>query len=812
MSPSDDRRPTTDGWFLARLSARVRVAVAGIPKPLRGDYVMGLNRIIAGSLMLLTSSLAGPALPFDRWALPIVGWTGCGLLLFMQMRVLPSATGLRRGVGILLDVSGASIMLAAGGESTSFVYVIYLWVIIGNGFRFGPRYIFGASLASIAGFSMAATISPFWHANRGLSFGLLAGIIVLPAYSFALIRQVAEARRQAERADQAKSLFLASVSHELRTPLNAIIGTAELLARTPLTEDQAGMVATINSAADGQLSLVADVLEFSRIDAGHGRTEAATFRLPDMLSGVRAIASVQAHRKGLLVNSYITARTPLALVGDERHLREVLVNLCDNATKFTAKGSVTIAADGETLPDGRVALRLEVADTGIGIAASATRHIFELFTQADDNIAGSFGGTGLGLALCERRVRLMGGTIGVESTQGAGAIFSVCVELAAAEEALGPPPGAEIVAVPSGSPLAARVASRAEKLAATGGSLRPPRIAFVESGGTDPPPPGADACVEVLAHPAAGLPGRAVRERFATSVSEGCGADELARALRIAASFAAKGGSLPAAPAIQPARFAGLRVLVADDNAINRTIVSRMLEGASMHPLVAHDGEEALALMTVGAVDLALLDVNMPLMDGIEAAELYRIAIPGGGGIPIIALTADATPQTRERCLRAGMAACLVKPVRTADLLEALGRVLPASAAPHIAAPTRAPEPAAPPAVLDLHTLADLQGLGGAAFVTMLIDEFKRDGGAIMAQLAEACREHDVRLFRTRAHSLCSIAANVGARALRDLCVPWKDMPESALHRDAAMLLAQLQEAWSRTLLALDDHILHLPK
>jgi len=806
-------------------AALLAAIVGEIPKPLRGDYVMVFNRFAAGCLMLAACWVLGPALPFHTWGLPIAGWTACGLLLLMQMRILPGATALRRSVAIGLDVAGVSIMLAAGGEATSFIYVVYLWVIIGNGFRFGSRYIFAASLASTAGFAVVIALSPFWRGHLGLSLGLMAGILVLPAYSFALIRQVAEARLQAERADQAKSLFLASVSHELRTPLNAIIGTAELLAETPLNADQAEMVATIANAADGQLSLVRDVLEFSRIDAGHGRAEQTIFHVAELFSVVRAIVAVEARRKGLLINTYITARTPLALIGDERHLREVLLNLCDNAIKFTRSGSVTIAADGSPLADGSVSLRLEVADTGIGIAASATQRIFELFTQADAGIMGSFGGTGLGLALCERQVRLMGGSIGVDSVLGAGSTFFVCVDLARAPAAeLLPPPDLEIVGAPLATGSAARVAARIAELVAAagdwaaqeapGGGPARRRIALVETGRTARPGAGAGSSIEVMHEPSAGLPGRWVRERFATSVSPDSSTDDLVRALHIASAFSPKGSSPPLAAGQRQGRapgdrnpLAGLRVLVADDNAVNRTIVSRMLEGAGMRPVAARDGEEALALMTEGAVDLALLDVNMPVMDGIEAAEFYRIALPGGGGVPMVALTADGTPQTRERCLRAGMVACLVKPVRTADLLDALGQAMALPASEPTAVEPSWSAAAPPPPALDLHTLADLHELGGAGFVGMLVEEFKRDGAVVMAQLSAACHDRDVRTFRTRAHSLCSIAANVGARALRDLCLPWKDVSESMLDRDASGMMAQLRQEWARTRQALDEHV-----
>jgi two-component system sensor histidine kinase RpfC len=193
-------------------------------------------------------------------------------------------------------------------------------------------------------------------------------------------------------------------------------------------------------------------------------------------------------------------------------------------------------------------------------------------------------------------------------------------------------------------------------------------------------------------------------------------------------------------------------------------------------------------------------------MDGVEAAEFYRIAVPGGSGMPLIALTADATPQTRERCLQAGMVACLVKPVRTADLLDALEQAL-AAGAPEAA---DAAAEADTVQILDLHTLADLQGLGGAGFVELLVQEFLRDGGSVMEQLAASCMDRDLRAFRSLAHSLCSIAANVGASALRDLCVPWKDLSEPVLNRDGPALLASVRKEWSRTQRELQRHVKRL--
>ena len=838
MSSLEDRaahRRAAGSSLFQQMNGRAKRLSASIPPGMAGDYVMALNRLLAGCLMLLATAFLGDALPFSRWGIPILLWEGCGVALLVQLWLAPHQSEVRRLAAIAVDAAGATIILIAGGEATAFIYVVYLWIIIGNGFRFGKLYIFGASLASIMGFSVGILATPFWRAHLGLSFGLLFGIVVLPAYSFALIRQIAEARRLAERADHAKSLFLASISHELRTPLNAIIGTAELLGETPLTADQADMVATIASAADGQLSLVRDVLEYSRIEAGHGRTEAASFDLAELFSVVRAIVTVGAKRKGLLINGYITARTPLRLLGDERHLREVLLNLCENAIKFTDAGSVTIAADGTDDGDGRVRLRIEVADTGIGIAPESRQNIFELFTQANATILDRFGGTGLGLALCERQVRLMGGTIGVESAPGAGSIFWVDVTLARGAEA--PVPAIDMLCVPEAPEWAAALRSRLDLAADAARASRVARscIAFVQEGSDILPRAGADAAIEVTRRPAAGLPGRSHRENFVTSVAAGCCVEELGRAARIATALAVKRGSeaRPPADAGQNAgdppspwaAMAGVRVLVADDNAINRSIVSRMLEGAGLIAIQAPDGEQALALMTGGAVDAALLDVNMPVMDGIEAAQFYSFSAPAVR-IPLAALTADATPETSERCLRAGMASILVKPVRTAELLDAIAAMLPerAGAMPRHSPPLPArletgrpgpgkltlvhpSETADPGTPLDLATLADLHALGGADFVVQLVDEFRVDGAAVLEQLGQACIARDIRRFRSHAHSLCSIAANVGARSLRDLCVPWKDMSEAAMNRDADLLLARVRSEWTVTQAVLAKHV-----
>ncbi len=774
-----------------------------IPAHLQGDAIMGVNRIIAGSLMLLFTLLLPHDASLRQWAGPVLAWLVCGLALMAFLGLLPRFCVLRRSLAILLDVTGTTIMMAAGGQVTAFLYVVYLWIIIGNGFRFGGGYIFAASLASAAGFGVLIAADTFWRDHLSLSLGLMSGLIVLPAYSFALIRQLAHARRQAERADRAKSLFLAGVSHELRTPLNAIIGTAELLQATHLDGAQTEMVATINSAADGQLSLIQDVLEYSRIEVGGARVEVRPFDLVDLLGAVKGLVAVEAQRKGLLINTYIASRTPQHLVGDERHLREVLLNLCGNAIKFTSAGSVTLAADGIDTGDGVVRLRLEVMDTGIGIANDAQEDIFGLFTQADPTILDRYGGTGLGLALCKRQIQLMGGAIGVESTPNKGSTFWVLVELARDAAPRDAPSTSSFVFVSADLDWARFMRQRLAARDDTGSQS--PTVAFVQEGSGAAIPPVAGAAIQVVRGDATGLPTQVIRERFATTVSQHSTAAELHNAVRIAAAQCVTIASSGASPAtgLLSSRRTALRVLVADDNALNRSIVSRMLESAGFSTVFATDGEQALAILTDGDVDVALLDVNMPAMGGIQTAELYGLSILGGTRVPLIALTADATPQTRARCLKAGMQSCLVKPVRTAALIEALEKTVPGWTGDNVVSfkPKAEPSPA-----LDHQVLEDLNVLGGTPFLKHVLETFKLDGSSVLAQIEASLEMNDVIRFRSEAHSLSSIGANVGAKALRDLCTPWKTLPEAALLRDGAMLIAKLHREWERTCRELDRY------
>ena len=540
------------------------------------------------------------------------------------------------------------------------------------------------------------------------------------------------------------------------------------------------MVDTISTAADSELSLVQDVLTFASMEAGQSRLNPTDFDLVATVGQVRALIESSARLKGLTFNTYIAARTPLELHGDERRIREVLLNICSNAVKFTAVGSVTLAVDGQPGQDGAVRLRFEVMDTGIGIEAAAQERIFTMFAQADDSILDRFGGTGLGLALCRRQIELMGGRIGVDSTPGIGSTFWINLDLACPASPAQPAEAAPGTADDGADGMEAADAGRFSTL--PGGRT----IEIVDDRG--------------------GLPPQDVRERFSTSLPARSTPADMRRALRIAAANA---GTQDARPApLLPAgaeRLAGMTVLVADDNAINRTILDRMLTRAGMSVRLAFDGRQALDCLMDGGLDAALLDVNMPVMTGIETAKMYAFANLGERPVPLLALTADATPTTREQCLQAGMKACLLKPIRAADLIAALTVAIP-DGNPSVAAAPVAADAVAPTgdtAPIDVTMLANLEELGGDEFVQTLIREFEQDGGAIVRDMKYACATLDLTMFRNKSHSLASISGNMGAAVISELCLGWQGMPEARFMQLRQAAPDQLDAAWATTMAAL---------
>lgn len=819
----------------------LRRRLAGRPD---GEHEIVLNRLVISTLLLiyLVGSAAYDGEPVGAAFATASVFAIGGWLFFAHMMWRPGASLVRRSLAMVFDLVALSIGMHLGGEVTAILYPAYLWIIFGNGFRFGiPALLAGAGIG-IMGFAAMVATTPYWMEHLRLSYGLLLGLLALPAYAATLIKKLERARLAAEAASKAKSLFLASVSHELRTPLNAVIGMTDLLDQTELDAEQRDMARTAGASGRSLLALIDDLLNFSRLEAGKMPAHVVDFDLADVLASARGMLTAQAHEKRLRLALHVTPRTPFALRGEARHIRDVLVNLIGNAVKFTEAGGVVVGVDMVGGAAAAPRLRFEVSDTGIGIAPDARAKIFESFTQADETILNSHGGTGLGLAICRQLVELHGGRIGVESEPGVGSTFWFELDLEAARNAAAPAIEADVrvaalAATEEGAEaLASRLAAlgyraeaafdlrgalrllagsggrRAVAIDARGGRASAEDIALALRAADDE---GVIEIALIDPNAEAGLPDIEIRHAVA-SVASAPDDAELSAMMRIASAGVvgrAPGVSKPEAAA--PGRR--LSILVAEDNRTNQKVITKVLERAGHEVSIAANGELALDALTERAFDVVLMDVNMPLLDGVECTKLYRFASIGKPRTPILALTADATPEARERCLEAGMDACLTKPIEPEQLLALIAETCGAGAGQALAEAEQAAVEAgavddeivaniarhpnyrpAKRAVVDRNTLAELETLGGEDFLSDLVDEFIGDAAGVLRALHEAVHNREASAFREQAHALRSGAANIGARGMYEICLSYRNADAQDLAANGAEHMRRLEQEFER--------------
>lgn len=794
-----------------------------------------LNRLVMGT----TAGLCAFFFAFD----PVIFAAFVAFLSFNTCLFVMQKQGVWRQeerwfAGIILDVLMAFAVMLRAPEQMAVFYPIILWMILGNGFRYGIKWLFVASVVSTIAFGFVVASTVYWQQNSLLGYSLCLALLIIPAYCSTLIRKISHAKEQAETASRAKSYFLASVSHELRTPLNAIIGYGHHLRQADMPRNQKEMIEASVLAGEHLLHLIEQLIEVAKSGTGNAEVKKSMFSPTSLLTEIRDIMAVRIEEKGLVLRLQAEPLSDRVLDGPGDVLRNILLNLVGNAVKFTEAGTISVHS-GLTEEEGTYKIWFTVADTGIGIADTAIERIFQPFQQADDTVMNRFGGTGLGLAICKQLAEQVNGTVTAHSVIGQGSTFTVEVPVDLAVDArhtvdtkvgetvrilslgdLEPDLLAEAQsldnfvvqhidcrsAVEAIKALAKldlsqfNVALMAENLAREIGADHPIWAIFADA---------EVAPVLVATDLPIDLEDVALRAAFASVLTASPGFDELRSAIRIGCSFA-RHFRLPVPENLPAISITTSRnILVADDNRTNRNVLAAILGSAGHQVTLVTDGDEALEALDQSAFDILLLDINMPRLNGIDACVMWRQIEGSRQHLPIIGVTADATVETEQKCQNAGMDLRLTKPVDARLLLSTIERFCDSDKQARGSSPGSIEDPlsvvvpfkgAAPPMsdAIDLAQIDYLMSIGDAVFVANMIDGFAEDTAQTIEPLRKAVAAGDVHEFRFCTHAFKSSGNNMGARRLAALCGRLEKITEADFAEHRHVYLDKIEQEISR--------------
>jgi two-component system sensor histidine kinase RpfC len=757
------------------------------------------------------------------------------LLLFKQ-----AGSRKRQWVSMIADIGAITYALLYLQEMGFLLFGIYLWVIVGNGIRYGIPSLIVSYLLSLVGFAMVVTLNPFWNSQPFLAVGLMLTLILIPLYLLKLLKQLNNAIKAAREANMAKSRFLAHMSHEMRTPLNGVIGTSDLLTTTPLNGEQFDLVNTLKISAQTLLQLIENVLDFSKIESGKLVSEKIDFDLHQLVRGTLEMFKSQAKLQGLRLEVRFSSDTCFLLKGDTLHLRQIIINLVGNAIKFTDRGSVELRVSTLRQDEQMTRIRFEVIDTGIGIAADAQKNIFESFTQASADISRQYGGSGLGTTISRQLATLMGGDLGLQSEPGVGSVFWFELPFekqTTAKVNLAPRGLGQLRVITLGMKSNEReslgrfldgwaihfhheisIPNFFDRLKQIPSELQKHTIVLCS-----PQNLGMDV-VEFANRVHTIIPSRDVALILVASDLQNMGEKSLLEAgysclLRAPVDktllFNALHGIMTPQPHQGVISFrehyqrnalekTGISILLAEDNGTSRKIISKILEYGGHRVDLAENGEEALDKLENKNYGLIILDMNMPLMGGIDVLKIHRAMSRQKPPTPVIVLTANATTEAMRECEEAGADSYMSKPVDAVTLLDAINRLTAVDSGTDKAEfKDQLQDNAASTAVILVKesTLRHLEllGEGQEDFMPIVIRGFISETEKLLEAMHFAISRKDYQALRELAHTIKGSAGNIGAESLHLVCRDLMQLDLNELSEQAEPLLALAQQRFKAT-------------
>lgn len=743
------------------------------------------------------------------------------LYIFLNFVILsfiiihPILSHYRRLYGMFLDVIFISYAMAATGEIGSPLFCAYLFLSFGFGFRYGNKYLFISALFSIIGFSVAASNNTYWMEQKILSNSIIFSIIVLSFYVSFLISKQNKLISAAKEANEAKSQFLANMSHEIRTPLNGVIGMSALLSKAQLPPKQRDFASTINASAKTLLTLINDILDISKIEAGKITIETLDFDLHALINSTAVMLSPQALNKGISFNIHISPDTPFLLQGDKLHLKQIMINLISNAIKFTHQGIIEIYVKPVATSEKKTRVRFEIIDTGIGIAEHEKLKLFNKFTQADESTTRKFGGTGLGMAIAKQLVDALNGEIDFSSKLGKGSAFwfeldfeqqtvlseekNSLIHLSDSRALIINPIKKQNQSIEdylSLWPIAYDCADNVEQAIDMNvdaeESGNPYSIIFVFQKHLDTDPinfikqakfkssfknqtfilindtqlPSLMASQLLTAGYSSiinSTPDRTTLFRIVHAAVVGINTEASDKSIKISEEEAHYHSHLH-----------GLKILVGEDNETNKKVIKSILEYENHIVTLANDGEEVLNILEENEFDLIILDMQMPVMGGIEAAKIFRFMYPHKKNIPILMLTANATKEAKDACEEAKLDAYLTKPVEPEKLLHVISSLINDKKSSFKDNSTQnvidINDPHSLP-LIDINFLDSLSAISKKeTFLKNMIDEYIDEAKLFISELSLLIEKNDYKKISHITHSLDGSSRSIGAKRLSRIC------------------------------------------